>query len=137
MSVTEDQTGVIECLGAPATHNGAAVERIETHISIVFLAGSRAWKLKRAVRFDYIDASTSDRRRVLCEKEVQLNRRTAASLYVGVVAVTREADGSIGRGCRCLSSRRGAASRSRWNGRYALGRRRQCDWILGVWFQSV
>src|ERR671923_1608861 len=98
MSVTEDQAGVIECLGAPATHNGAAVERIETHISIVFLAGSRAWKLKRAVQFDYIDASTSDRRRVLCEKEVQLNRRTAASLYVGVVAVTREADGSLALG---------------------------------------
>jgi uncharacterized protein len=55
MSITEDQTGVIEFLGAPATHNGASVERIETHISIVFLAGSRAWKLKRAVRFDYID----------------------------------------------------------------------------------
>jgi hypothetical protein len=37
MSITEDQTGVIEFLGAPATHNGAPVERIETHISIVFL----------------------------------------------------------------------------------------------------
>jgi aminoglycoside phosphotransferase family enzyme len=43
MSITEDQTGVIEFLGAPATHNGASVERIETHLSIVFLAGSRAW----------------------------------------------------------------------------------------------
>ena len=98
MSVTEDQTGVIECLGASTTHDGASVERIETHISIVFLAGSRAWKLKRAVRFDYIDASTPDRRKMLCEKEVQLNRRTAASLYVGVVAVTREADGSLALG---------------------------------------
>ena len=95
MSITEDQTGVIELLGAPATHGGAPVERIETHISIVFLAGSRAWKLKRAVRLDYIDSSTSDRRKTLCEKEVQLNRRTATSLYLGVVAVTREADGSL------------------------------------------
>jgi aminoglycoside phosphotransferase family enzyme/predicted kinase len=98
MSITEDQTGVIEFLGAPATHRGASVERIETHISIVFLAGSRAWKLKRAVRFDYIDASTPDRRKMLCEKEVQLNRRMAASLYLGVVAVTREADGSLALG---------------------------------------
>jgi len=98
MSITEDQTGVIEFLGASATHSGAPVERLETHISIVFLSGSRAWKLKRAVRLDYIDASTPDRRKMLCEKEVQLNRRTAASLYVGVVAVTREADGSLALG---------------------------------------
>src|SRR5919108_2731912 len=98
MSVTEDQTGVIECLGASTTHDGASVERIETHISIVFLAGSRAWKLKRAVRFDYIDASTPDRRKMLCEKEVQLNRRTAPFLYLKVVAITRQADGSFALG---------------------------------------
>lgn len=95
MPITEDQIRVIEFLAAPSTHHGAAVERIETHISIVFLAGPRAWKLKRAVQFDYIDASTPERRKVLCEKEVQLNRRTAPSLYVGVVAVTREPDGSL------------------------------------------
>ncbi len=98
MTIIEDQSAVIELLVAPSTHNGAAVERIDTHISIVFLAGSRAWKLKRAVRFDYIDASTPARRRALCEKEVQLNRRTAPSLYLGVVAVTREADGSLALG---------------------------------------
>jgi aminoglycoside phosphotransferase family enzyme/predicted kinase len=95
MSLTEDQTATIEFLASPSTHGGMPVERIETHISIVFLAGSRAWKLKRAVRLDYIDASTPDRRRVLCEKEVALNRRTAPSLYVGVVAVTRQVDGSL------------------------------------------
>ncbi|MGE0706356.1 MAG: AAA family ATPase [Vicinamibacterales bacterium] len=98
MPLTEDQTAVIEFLGAPATHGGTAVERIETHISIVFLAGSRAWKLKRAVQFDYIDASTPERRKALCEKEVQLNRRTASELYLGVVAVSREADGSLALG---------------------------------------
>jgi uncharacterized protein len=98
MSITEDQTAIIEFLAAPATHDGTSVERVETHISIVFLAGSRAWKLKRAVRLDYIDASTPDRRKVLCEKEVALNRRTAPSLYVGVVAVTRDAEGSLSLG---------------------------------------
>jgi uncharacterized protein len=98
MSITEDQTGVIEFLGAPDTHGGAAVERIETHISIVFLAGLRAWKLKRAVCLDYIDASTPDHRKRLCEKEVQLNRRTAASLYLGVASVMRHADGSLALG---------------------------------------
>jgi aminoglycoside phosphotransferase family enzyme/predicted kinase len=92
--ITEDQTGVIDLLTAPSTHGGAPVERIDTHASIVFLAGTRAYKLKRAVRFDYLDFSTPERRRALCEGEVRLNRRTAPTLYRGVVAVTRQDDGS-------------------------------------------
>ena len=92
--ITEDQTAVIPFLAAPATHGGTRVERIDTHASIVFLAGDRAYKLKRAVRFDYLDFSTCDRRRVLCEAEVRLNRRTAPTLYRGVLAVTRQDDGS-------------------------------------------
>ncbi len=96
--ITEDQTPVIDFLAAPSTHGGATVERIDTHASIVFLAGARAYKLKRAVRFDYLDFSTSERRRMLCEAEVRLNRRTAPTLYRGVVAVTREDDGSYALG---------------------------------------
>jgi aminoglycoside phosphotransferase family enzyme/predicted kinase len=92
--LTEDQSAVIAFLAEPSTHDGARVERIDTHASIVFLAGERAYKLKRAVLFDYLDFSTSDKRRVLCEAEVRLNRRTAPSLYRGVVAVTRREDGS-------------------------------------------
>jgi aminoglycoside phosphotransferase family enzyme/predicted kinase len=60
----------------------------------VFLAGDRAYKLKRAVRFDYLDFSTPELRQRFCEAEVRLNRRTAPTLYRGVVAVTRDADGS-------------------------------------------
>ena len=95
---TEDQSGVISFLADPSTHGGAAVECIDTHASIVFLAGARAYKLKRAVRFDYLDFSTSERRRVLCEAEVRLNRRTADTLYRGVIAVTQQADGSYALG---------------------------------------
>jgi aminoglycoside phosphotransferase family enzyme/predicted kinase len=96
--ITEDQTPVIDFLAAPSTHGGAAVERLDTHASIVFLAGTRAYKLKRAVRFDYLDFSTSERRHTLCEAEVRLNRRTAPTLYRGVVAVTRQDDGSYALG---------------------------------------
>ena len=96
--ITEDQTAVIDFLAAPSTHAGAAVERIDTHASIVFLAGARAYKLKRAVRFDYLDFSTSERRRTLCEAEVRLNRRTAPTLYRGVIAITRRNDGSYALG---------------------------------------
>ena len=96
--ITEDQTAVIDFLAAPSTHGGGTVERIDTHASVVFLAGERAYKLKRAVQFDYLDFSTSERRRSLCEAEVRLNRRTAPTLYRGVLAVTREADGSYALG---------------------------------------
>ena len=94
-TLAEDQAGVIDFLASAATHGGVTVERIDTHASIVFLAGGRAYKLKRAVRFDYLDFSTVERRRALCEAEVRLNRRTAPTLYRGVVAVTRETDGSF------------------------------------------
>jgi uncharacterized protein len=92
--ITEDQTPVIDFLAAPSTHGCATVERIDTHASIVFLVGSRAYKLKRAVRFDYLDFSTSERRRALCEAEVRLDSLAAPTLYRGVVAVTQRGDRS-------------------------------------------
>src|SRR5262245_3677257 len=98
--VTEDQRAVIEFLASPATHGGASVERIDTHSAIVFLAGARAWKLKRAVRFDYLDFSTAARRKVMCEAEVRLKLLTAPALYHGVVPVTREEHGSLALGGR-------------------------------------
>ncbi len=94
--VTRDavQDEVIEFLSDPRTH-GAPVERIGTHCSIVFLAGERAFKLKRAIRLPYLDYSTLALRRALCAAEVALNRRTAPALYEGTVAVTRAPDGRL------------------------------------------
>ena len=96
--ITGDQTAVIEFLAASSTHGGTAVERVETHASIVFLVGDRAYKLKRAVRFDYLDFSTPERRQQMCEAEVGLNRRTAPELYRGVVPVTRQDNGRLALG---------------------------------------
>jgi aminoglycoside phosphotransferase family enzyme/predicted kinase len=93
--ITEDQSDVVDFLGAPSTYGGEAVERIETHSAFVFLAGSRAYKLKRAVRFDYLDFSTAERRRAMCEAELRVNRRTASNLYRCVVPVTREPTGVL------------------------------------------
>lgn len=98
--ITEDQTEVVAFLALPSTHDGAAVERIETHASVVFLAGTRAWKLKRAVRYDYLDFSTVERRKAMCEAELGINRRTAPELYRRVVPVTRESDGALALGGR-------------------------------------
>jgi len=91
----ETQRDVVDYLMEPSTHGGAPVERIDTHSAIVFLAGSRALKLKRAVRFDYLDFSTEPLRKAACEAEFRINRRSAPSIYRGVVAVTRHVDGSL------------------------------------------
>ena len=90
-----DQHDVIDLLQRPETHAGAAVERIDTHSAIVFLAGPRALKLKRAVKFDYLDFSTPELRRAACDAEVRINRRAAPTIYRGVATVTREPDGAL------------------------------------------
>ena len=91
------QRDVVAFLCTPEAYGlrTGSLERIDTHISTVWLAGPRAFKLKRAVHYDYVDFSTAERRRKACEAEVRLNRRTAPSLYCGVRAVTREADGTL------------------------------------------
>jgi aminoglycoside phosphotransferase family enzyme/predicted kinase len=96
-SVRHDQEQVIAFLSRGSTYGGESVdvERIDTHSAIVFLAGERALKLKRAVRFDYLDFSTPDLRRDACMAEVSVNRRTAPGLYRGVSPITREPDGSL------------------------------------------
>ena len=92
-----DQRDAIAFLSRPDTYGlpAAGVERVETHISVVFLTRRRAYKLKRAVTFPYLDYSSLERRRAACDREVQLNRRTAPSTYCGVIAVTREPDGQL------------------------------------------
>jgi len=96
--MADDQHDVIAFLSAPSSY-GAAVERvdvIETHASLVFLAGDRAYKLKRAVKYPYLDFSTAEYRRRACEAELVLNRRTAPTLYLKVRALARLADGRVG-----------------------------------------
>jgi aminoglycoside phosphotransferase family enzyme/predicted kinase len=94
----DGQRRVIAFLRDPASY-GAGVERVEiveTHISLVFLAGGRAYKLKRAVKLPYLDFSTAERRRQACEAELALNRRTAPSLYLELGRLARNAKGAVG-----------------------------------------
>ena len=94
------QEEIISFLSRPQAYGSdtGEVERIDTHISIVFLVGEHAYKLKRAVRFAYLDFSSAARRRRFCEAEVEINRRTAPGLYDGVVAVTRDRTGRLALG---------------------------------------
>ena len=96
--MADNQHDVIDFLRTPSSY-GAAVERvdvIETHASLVFLAGDRAYKLKRAVKYPYLDFSSAERRRVACDAELTLNRRTAPTLYLEVRALARMSDGRVG-----------------------------------------
>lgn len=95
--IVEDQSEVITFLSHGDAYGlaGSPVDRVETHASVVFLVGERAYKLKRAVRFPYLDYSTSDLRRRCCHAEVRINRRTAPDIYRGVAAVTRDKHGEL------------------------------------------
>lgn len=88
----EDQEEVIAFLTDPTTHGlEGEVEVIETHISMVFLAGDRAYKLKRAVHLPYADFATPAIRLANCERELALNGATAPELYLGVRRINRGA----------------------------------------------
>lgn len=65
----------------------AAVNRIETHISTILLAGGHAYKIKKPLDLGFLDYSTLEKRRQACDEELRLNQRTAAALYRDVVAI--------------------------------------------------
>jgi aminoglycoside phosphotransferase family enzyme/predicted kinase len=94
----ESQAPVFALLADPATHGGAEVKRIDTHAASVFLAGARALKVKRAVRFPFLDYSTLDRRQRACEAELEVNRAFTPDIYRGVLPITRERDGRLALG---------------------------------------
>ena len=93
--VAADQSEAVGFLQDPATHGGQPVERFDTHGAMVFLAGSLAYKIKRAVKFPYMDFSTLEKRQWACEREISFNRRTAPDLYLRTVAITRARGGGL------------------------------------------
>jgi aminoglycoside phosphotransferase family enzyme/predicted kinase len=72
-------------------HEVASVRVAETHISWVFLTGAYAYKVKKPVKFSFLDFSTLERRHRYCEEELRLNRRLAPQLYLGVVPIGGDA----------------------------------------------
>ena len=89
------QDAVFKLLGDPATYGGAKVRRCDTHAAVVFLAGDRAIKVKRAVRYPFLDYSILNKREAACRAELEVNRKFAPQLYRRVVPITRQADGSL------------------------------------------
>lgn len=92
---TNRQADVLTFLADPASHGGQPVKRIDTHAATVFLAGDRVLKIKRAVRFSFLDYSTLDMRKAACEAELAVNAPYAPEIYRRVVAITRQDDGTL------------------------------------------
>jgi len=66
MSEAQSQTAALQFLGDPATYGNHEVRRIDTHANVVFLAGDRALKVKRAVRLPFLDYSSLAKRKAAC-----------------------------------------------------------------------
>ncbi|MFV2066150.1 MAG: AAA family ATPase [Pirellulales bacterium] len=90
-------TRVVDFMSRPESYGARvkAVERVETHISWVFLTDRHAYKLKKPVRFEFVDYSTIDARQRACLDELRLNRRLARDVYLSVVPITGDARGHL------------------------------------------
>ena len=88
---------VIRALASPTfyPHQPDRVEHVQTHISHVFLAGPYVYKLKKPVRFSFLDFGTAEQRQRFCNEEVRLNRRLCPAVYLDVLPVVSTADGSL------------------------------------------
>ncbi len=86
---------LVEMLSDPRSYaeRPSQVTVCETHISWVFLTDRHAYKLKKPVRFDFLDYGTVEARRRACDDEVRLNRRLARDVYLGVEPVTSDTAG--------------------------------------------
>jgi aminoglycoside phosphotransferase family enzyme/predicted kinase len=93
--VVESQEPVFAFLAAPASHGGRPVKRVDTHAAVLFLTAERVLKVKRAVKFPFLDFSTLEKRKAACESELAVNRPFAPDIYRGVVAVTRDSNGQL------------------------------------------
>lgn len=92
-SAAVDPARMLRCLTDPSAYptGGDKVEVRETHISHIFFTGERVYKLKKPVRFPFLDYSSLEKRKHACEQEVTLNRRLAPDTYLGVLPVRQVA----------------------------------------------
>ncbi len=105
MTPAQHERRLVEFFTNPRSypHPVGRILRQETHVSHVFLAGDYAYKLKKSVRFPFLDASTLAARKRFCRLELSLNRRLAPQVYLGmvpVVATAIRAKRDTGRGGR-------------------------------------
>src|SRR5258708_11403787 len=87
----QSQEAVFEFLADPKTHGlSEPVARVDTANAVVFLAGADVYKVKRAVKFPFMDLSTLDKRCEACEAEIEVNRASAPQIYLSALPITRQ-----------------------------------------------
>jgi hypothetical protein len=86
------------CDGSAYGSPAAEVETITTHAAVIFLVGERAFKMKRVVRYSFLDFTRLAARKAALEAELRLNRRTAPMLYRHLIPVTDEGQGRLALG---------------------------------------
>ncbi len=92
---TLTQSDIIEFFSSAQAHRGQQVKRIDTHANIAFLVGNDAYKMKRDVKFPFLDYSTLEKRQAACEAEIRLNSQYAPQIYRSTLPITLERDGSL------------------------------------------
>ena len=93
-----EEDEVAAFLSKPGAYPGAPSEVgvIETHAARVFLAGDKAFKIKKPVKLPFLDFSTLERRRDALARELEINRPHAPEIYLRLVPITRGPDGTLG-----------------------------------------
>ena len=93
--MVQHERRIVRFLSKPSSypHPVTTIERRETHVSHVFLAGAFAYKLKKPLKFPFLDASTLALRKKYCLLELSLNRRLAPTIYLGMVPVVETRHG--------------------------------------------
>jgi aminoglycoside phosphotransferase family enzyme/predicted kinase len=91
---------IVEAMTRPEMYpdHARSVEIRQTHVSYAFIAGDHVYKIKKPVRFAFLDACTLARRHQLCLDEVRLNRRLAPDVYLGVIPILMRGGGELALG---------------------------------------
>jgi aminoglycoside phosphotransferase family enzyme/predicted kinase len=68
------------------------IELVQTHVSLVFLTGEYAYKVKKSVNFGFLNFSTLEQRKHFCEQELRMNQAIAPELYLEVLPISKQGD---------------------------------------------
>lgn len=94
-AIDPEEAEIRAFLSRPETLSSHRIEVYETHCAVVFVGSAEALKIKRRVKYPYLDFSTLEKRRAACAREIAVNQPAAPEIYLGTVAVTRESDGTL------------------------------------------
>lgn len=94
---SESQSDILRFLSESESYRPQceSVKCIQTHGAFVYLADDHVYKIKRSVKYPYMDFSTLKKRERACRRELEVNKPQAPEIYLGVVPITREADGRL------------------------------------------